>query len=287
MKKKVLAVIVAMAMTMSVLVGCGSAGASTEGKTSVESTQESTNTEASSAGATEALAGLPDKLSDGVVAATPEMYSNIDLSSPYTVHMYLVGDTPNDWKDVLAEINKYLEPFNTTLDVTFMSWADYGTMYSLVLAGGEEIDCIYTAPWCYMFTEAAKGSFKVLSDDFVSKYMPLTAKYQDPKSFKESTVNGQLVAIPSNNETAQNKIVAIRQDIADKYGIKELKNWDDYMNYMLTVAEKETPVSGIYAQASSQDNAEVWHVYRQQFDTFYVLDDNYLSYIFEYKGKTH
>ncbi|MBR6004003.1 MAG: ABC transporter substrate-binding protein, partial [Lachnospiraceae bacterium] len=233
----------------------------------------------------EAFASLPDKLSDGVVAATPEMYSNIDLSSPYTVHMYLVGDTPNDWKDVLGEINAYLEPFNTTLDVTFMSWADYNTMYSLVLAGGEEIDCIYTAPWCYMFTEAAKGSFKVLSDDFVNKYMPLTAKYQDPKSFKESTVNGQLVAIPANNETAQNKIVAIRQDIAEKYGITELKNWDDYMNYMLTVAEKETPVSGIYAQASSADNVEVWHVYRQQYDTFYLLDDNYLTYMFQYDGQ--
>jgi len=285
MKKKIFAWLIAMAMTVTMLAGCGSKG--TEGGASAPaSAKTETSTTASSGASEEVMAGLPEKLSDGVVKATPEMYSNIDLSSPYTVHMYLVGDTPNDWADVLAAINDYLAPFNTSLDVTFMSWADYGTMYSLVLAGGEEIDCIYTAPWCYMFTEAAKGSFYVLDENFVKDYMPLTAKYQDPKSFKESTVNGQLVAIPSNNETAQNKIVAIRQDIAEKYGIKELKNWDDYMNYMLTVAEKETPVSGIYAQASSADNAEVWHVYRQQFDTFYVLDDNYLSYIFEYTGKT-
>lgn len=285
MKKKIFAWLIAMAMTVTMLAGCGSKG--TEGGASAPaSAKTETSTTASSGVSEEVMAGLPEKLSDGVVKATPEMYSNIDLSSPYTVHMYLVGDTPNDWADVLAAINDYLAPFNTSLDVTFMSWADYGTMYSLVLAGGEEIDCIYTAPWCYMFTEAAKGSFYVLDENFVKDYMPLTAKYQDPKSFKESTVNGQLVAIPSNNETAQNKIVAIRQDIAEKYGIKELKNWDDYMNYMLTVAEKETPVSGIYAQASSADNAEVWHVYRQQFDTFYVLDDNYLSYIFEYTGKT-
>lgn len=289
MKKKILAGLLVTVLTMSTLMGCKSSTENTASSNTTTGTTAQTTEEQGSAdadAANTALANLPATLADGVVAATPEMYSKIDLSKPYTVKMYLVGDTPNDWKDVLAKINEYLEPFNTQLEVTFMSWSDYTQMYSLVLAGGEDIDCIYTAPWCYMYTEASKGSFYVLSDEFIADYMPLTAKYQDPKSFKEATVQGQLVAIPANQENAQNKIVAIRQDIANKYGIEKLTNWNDYMNYMLTVAEKETPESGIYAQASSKDNVELWHVYRQQFDTLYVLDDNYLTYMFEYDGET-
>ena len=289
MKKKILAGILAALLALSALTGCGGSASDSSNDTGVQQeATDSESTEGSQAAASsgeDALSGLPETLADGEVKATPEMYSNIDLSDEYTVNMYLIGDTPNDWNDVLAKINEYLAPFNTQLAVTFMSWSDYMQMYSLVLAGGEDIDCIYTAPWCYMYTEAAKGSFYVLSDEFISDYMPLTKKYQDPKSFKEATVNGQLIAIPANQENAQNKIVAIRQDIADKYGIESLSNWDDYMNFMLTVAEKETPESGIYAQASATDNVELWHVYRQQYDTFYLLDDNYLTYMFEYDGE--
>ena len=52
---------------------------------------------------------------------------------------------------------------------------------------------------------------------------------------------------------------------------------------MLTIAEKETPESGILAQASSGNNAELWEVYRQQYNVFYILKDNYLHYQYEYK----
>lgn len=289
MRKKLLAGVLTIALALSVLAGCGNSASGDNADTGEE--QETTNNEnaessqADSASGEDALSGLPETLADGDVIATPEMYSNIDLSEEYTVNLYMIGDTPNDWETVLGKINEYLVPFNTKLAVTIMSWSDYQQMYPLVLAGGEEIDCIYTAPWCYMYTEAAKGSFYTLTDEFISDYMPLTKKYQDPKSFKEATVNGQLVAIPANQENAQNKIVAIRKDIADKYGIGELKNWEDYKNFLLTVAEKETPESGIYAMAAAKDNVELWHVYRQQHDTFYLLDDNYLTYMFEYDGE--
>ena len=93
------------------------------------------------------------------ITATPETYANTDLSKEYTVYMYLIGDKPNDWQRVEDLINEYLKPFNTRLSTQFMSWSDYQTMYSLVLTSGDQVDLIFTAPWCYMYTEAAKGSF--------------------------------------------------------------------------------------------------------------------------------
>ena len=287
-KKKLTSLILAACLTLTALTGCGNSSndapaADTAANTSAANSSDSSGSTAS-ADISAALDALPAAIGEGTITATPEMYANTDLSNPYTVNMYLIGDTPNDWDRVLELTNKYLEPFNTQLAVTFMSWSDYQTMYSLVLAGGEQVDLIFTAPWCYMYSEAPKGSFYVLTDDFIADHMPLANKYQDKESWDETTISGQTVAIPANQAQAMGKIVAIRQDIAEKYGINELKNWEDYMNYMQTVAKNETPESGIYAEAASGDNNELWDVYRQQYDTFLALDSDYLDMIYEYNG---
>ena len=54
------------------------------------------------------LSNLPDKVGEGTITATPEMYADTDLSDSYTVNMYLIGDTPNDWDMVEEKINEYL-----------------------------------------------------------------------------------------------------------------------------------------------------------------------------------
>ncbi len=288
MKRKVLALALATSMLALSLTGCGDSATNDEGSKApaASSGAASSNTGSEAAPAPSVnLDDLPAKIERGVtVAATPEMYAATDLSDPYTVNMYLIGDTPNDWQKILDKINEYLEPFNTDLAVNFMSWSDYQTMYSLTLTGSD-VDLIFTAPWCYMYTEAAKGSFFELSDDFITNHMPLTNKYQAPESWDETTIAGATIAVPSNQAQSMGKIVAVRQDLMKKHGLSELKNWDDYKQYMLTIAEKETPESGIYALAAAGDNNELWDVYRQQYDTFLALDSNYLDLMYSYTGK--
>ena len=280
-KKNVISMLLVGAMTASLFAGCGS---DSSGAAASAGGTESAGTAGDTADSGAALAELPAAIGEGTIVATPEMYANTDLSKEETINMYLIGDTPNDWEEVLGLVNEYLEPFNTELAVTFMSWSDYSTMYSLVLAGGEDVDIIFTAPWCYMYTEASKGSFYELTEDFRASYMPLTNKYQAEESWDETTIAGKTIAVPSNVASAAGKIVAIRQDIADKYGIESLDNWEDYKNFCLTVAEKETPESGIYALAASVDNNELWDVYRQQYDTFLALDSDYMDLIFKDNG---
>lgn len=292
-KKKILSVMLATCLVVSTLVGCGGSGGDSGSSGSTAETPaadsgtsgETTESDASSSDtqAAVSLDGLP-AIGEGTIVASPDFYAATDLSKPYTVNMYLIGDTPNDWDKVLGMVNDYLKPYNTELAVTFMSWSDYQTMYSLVLAGGEQVDLIFTAPWCYMYTEAAKGSFYELTDDFIATYMPLANKYQDKDSWSETTLSGKTVAVPSNVAAAMGKIVAIRQDLAEKHGINELKTWDDYMNFMVTMGEKETPESGIYGLASSVDNNELWDVYRQQYDTFLALDSDYFDMIYSWDG---
>ena len=288
-KKRLLAIVMSLCLTAAALAGCGGSGGGSQ-----ESAQENAaaETTAESAAGTEAaqstgasLDSLPAAVGEGTITATPEMYSNIDLSEPYTVNMYLIGDTPNDWDRVLELANEYLEPFNTSLNVTIMSWSDYQTMYSLVLAGGEQVDLIFTAPWCYMYTEAAKGSFYELTDEFIANNMPLTNKYQAAESWDETTISGKTIAVPSNVASPMGKIVAIRQDLADKYGISELTTWEDYMNFCQTIAEQETPQSGIYAMPASGGNSELWDVYRQQYDTFAAVSSGNVVMYYQYDGE--
>ena len=289
-KKRILSLILAAGLVISTLAGCGSSGGdsgSSSGSSSSSSSSGSASSDSSSSGESASavsLDGLPAAVGEGTIVASPDFYAATDLSDHYTVNMYLIGDTPNDWEKVLGLVNEYLEPYNTDLAVTFMSWSDYQTMYSLVLAGGEQVDLIFTAPWCYMYTEASKGSFYVLSDDFIANHMPLANKYQDKDSWSETTLSGETIAVPSNQAQSMGKIVAIRQDLADKYGISELSTWDEYKNFMETIAEKETPESGIYGLAAAGDNNELWDVYRQQYDTFLALDSDYFDMIYEWDG---
>lgn len=286
MKKRVLSLLLAGLLVAST--GCGAATSSSSqsedsGSNSSESTEEtaeaSSDTEETSD--TSAFDGLPDKQEAGTtVAATPEMYSNVDLSKSVNINMYMVGDTPNDWEDVLAAVNEYLEPFNTTLSATFLSWSDYTTLYPLALQG-DDCDIIYTASWCFYGSEVAKGSFHELTEDFLSTYMPLTTKYQEKESWAEVMVGDKIYCIPQNMSEATWKYVVIRKDLADKYGIGEITDWSDYMTYLETIAEKETPESGIYAYAAASENKELWNVYREQYDYRYLVENDFLCIGFE------
>lgn len=284
--KKLLSLLLALSLALTALAGCDSSSGTSSAAPSQGGASAGDSASGGSSSMEELLAAMPDSYDPGVqVAGTPELYANTDLSDAYTVNLYLIGDKPNDYDRVEELVNEYLAPFNTSIKTTIMSWSDYQTMYSLVLAGGEQVDLIFTAPWCYMFTEAPKGSFLTIDEEFRQKYMPLTNKYQAPESWDETTIQGKTIAVPSDEASPMGKIVAVRKDLMDKYDIDDLETWDDYMEYMLTIAEKETPESGIYALAAAADNNELWDVYRQQYDMLFALDNSWLDMAYEYDGE--
>lgn len=109
-KKKLLATILSMCMTASMLAGCGSSAAPSTSDTTANDTAKTESTTASTdtAATTVSLDSLPSEVGQGTITATPEMYASTDLSKNYTVNMYLIGDTPNDWDSVINKVNDYL-----------------------------------------------------------------------------------------------------------------------------------------------------------------------------------
>lgn len=281
MKRKIISFILLASMVGTLLTGCGETEYVDE---PIEEVYEEEDTFVSEVAL---VSKLPAEIGPGVtIEATPDFYDAIDLSKPYTVNMCLIGYIPEDWDKVLALANDYLKPFNTTLEVDFIPWADYQDNYLQVISSNKNYDLVFTAPWCYLYSEAAKGTFYTLDSKFAGTYMPLTYRYQKSDSWDETTLNGKTVAIPSNTMDDNGKMVAIRQDIADKLGIDELTSWDDYMNYMLRVATEVTPDTGIYALAAEGENKELWDLYKQQYNVFYIMESDFVSMIYQYDGDT-
>ena len=57
------------------------------------------------------------------------------------------------------------------------------------------------------------------------------------------------------------------------------------MNFCQTIAEQETPESGIYAMPASGNNSELWDVYRQQYDTFAAVSSGNVVMYYQYDGE--
>lgn len=286
MKKTIVTKSLGLLLSAALLTGCGSAGDAVSAQSGSDTAEKNVAEVTAEPVSEDVFANIPDKIEAGCnIVATPEMYSNLDLSKEETIYIYLIGSTPNDMDQITELANKYLEPFNTKLEFNIMAWSDYQDLYSLNLTSGTNIDAIFTAPWCYLWTEASKGSFLTLTEDFIKSYMPLTDRLQIPESWGGVKLNGNIVAIPQNTSNPNGKMVAIRQDLADKYNIGELTSWEDYKNFCLTIAEKETPESGILAMAAAGSNPELWDVYRQQFDTMPAMTDGSIVYYYKYTGK--
>lgn len=167
----------------------------------------------------------------------------IDTSKEVKLTMYLVGDSYPDAPAVYAEINKMLKrDINATVEVKFTSW-EMDKKIPLILASGEDFDCMYTASWAQYVPSATKNAFLEITEDMLEKYMP--DYYKDiPQGFLDNTkINGKSYMIPYAVTQVYNYSTAIiRSDLREKYNLPELKTLDDFDNYMLTVAKNEKGV---------------------------------------------
>lgn len=168
-------------------------------------------------------------------------YSGYDVSEPVNVVMYVLGDRPVDMDKVLEKVNnEYLIPdLNSTLEVNFLSFADYQTQYSLVLVGNDPVDLIYTSDWCFYGEESSKGAFKELTMDWIKEWMPQSYASQPSYSWEQISLDGKVFAIPRNHAVAEKQLVVFREDLRQKYDLAEINSWATLKDYLYTVAKNE------------------------------------------------
>lgn len=196
----------AVALVFSVaLAGCGGNGGSSEGVSSAASAKP----EADGSG------------NDS--SATP----SIDTSKSVELQWYFLGSPPQDFDDVLAELNnKAKADLNCSVTATWIGWGDYATKYPLVMASGESVDLTYGALWMDFAGEASKGAYHPL-EELAPVYSPESFKQMPEDAIKQLSVNGHLYGITSSYNQYQVMGYIVRGDLMKKYGIAEIKSMDD------------------------------------------------------------
>lgn len=201
-----------------------------------------------------------------ISADSPYAGMNFNFKEAEDIVMYVLGDRPADMDAVLEKANKeYFNPnLNATLKIEFLNWSDYATKYSLLLSGGEQVDLIYTASWCYYNDEVSAGAFKKLDDDFLKTYMPYTYKELPEEAWKEIAINGDIYAVPKGKATftAYNG-VAVRQDLIDKYNLTKPDSWDNLKSYLKELAKLETE-TGVVALNTNANREQLFTMFCQE-----------------------
>lgn len=240
--KRIVALLLSLMMVMS-LTACGTKNKKDEKASTTDTTEASTE------------ASTTDTASTAVAADSPYAKGGFDLEKKENVILYVLGDAPADMQKVLDEANsKYFVPnLNTKLEIKFLNWSDYKTKYSLVLAGGEDVDLIYTAAWCFYNQEVSSGAFKELTTDWLQKYMPYSYKEQPTESWDQISINGKIYAVPKSKASFNSySITEARTDLIEKYKLTEPTSWDNLKAYLYGLADikDETGVTPLKATAN-------------------------------------
>jgi putative aldouronate transport system substrate-binding protein len=175
-----------------------------------------------------------------------------DTSKEVLVRMYLLGDKSKDFDLVYAEINKLLkQKVNATVEVSFLSWAEHAQKYSLLFAGGEDFDLIFTASgWAHYETTAAMGGFYALTEDFLQTYAPDIRKTVSAMAWDQAKLNGNIYMVPNFDNEFGADVYALRGDLLKKYGYTDITSLEELIGFFEKVAAGEAR-AGIRPQGNA------------------------------------
>lgn len=233
-------------MTVSGLAACGDSGS---GGTNAPEDEGKTAGAVTDASAGDQTGTAPEGTKAGGAADPSDPYAGIDTSEPVEITMYVIGSEATDKDLVVEQINERLqEKINATLDLQVIPLSEFATRYPLVLSGGEKVDLIYVGGMVNFTENASKNAFMELTDEFLNTYMPQTMATMPKQAWKQSQIGGKLYRVPRNQSTYSSyyPLVAIRGDLREKYNLPELTSFEDYENYLFTIAENETGIYGFY-----------------------------------------
>ncbi len=222
MKKKLLSLVLCIAMSATMLAGCGGTG-SAETATDATETTEVAETPAAEE-----------------TAEAPAEAAALDTSEPVTLKWYLHGSTVNDDKAVMEKVNEYLgEKLNVTLEPIWGTWGDFDEGSTLAINGGDDVDIYFTCSWSAdeYNSFAKKGAWVRLDDPETN----LLANYGSdiwnalPEVLKtgaeiEGSDGYGVYALPAFKDFGTQNTWDVNVTLLEKYGytLDDIKNTDYY-----------------------------------------------------------
>ncbi len=137
---------------------------------------------------------------------------------------------------VLPVIEKNLaaDGLNLKLDVIFVPWSDLATKTQVMLAGQDQIDLIFDAPWLHMNQMIAQGYYEELSG-LLDKYGSNILRTRPKEMWDANKFDGKIMGIPLGLFFQQPHSWSIRKDLREGLGFKPIATYDDLVKYAYAV----------------------------------------------------
>jgi putative aldouronate transport system substrate-binding protein len=179
----------------------------------------------------------------------PEGDGEVDFSEEVTLVLYQIGDEPQDLQTVLDALNeKLVEKFNTKLDVQFSTWVDYRPKYSNILTT-VGADMCYSASWLNYQLYSMGGAFLDV-EPIMKNYAPDLWNWIGEEKMKSLAVDGTIYGIPNMWDEYVMFGIAYRRDLADKYNVPYPESFELAEEYFQGVHEADPDQGIIYNGAS-------------------------------------
>ena len=218
---KCLAIFIATVMVFGVLAGCSSNKSSNEEPNDKEQTKKE---------------------------QTQQEVKKLD---PVELKVMLFGNQPNMMDEVLTEFEKRTkDTLNTKLNIEFSPMNDHKEKLKLRMAAGEVIDVVFDAPWMNLLSLIPQGAYIELDKYFFNdKYPGLQ------KAFPENFLNSNkffdhVYGIPFTQTFMDMKGIFIKGDLRKKYGLPEVKTYDDLAAFYEKVLQNNKDLIPLLTQGS-------------------------------------
>ncbi|MCX8129273.1 MAG: extracellular solute-binding protein [Clostridia bacterium] len=158
---------------------------------------------------------------------------------------YFQGNEPGDTKEVLEQVEeKSKNRLKANLDFKFIQNSeDYLGEIRSIIASGQPCDAFFFSDY---FPQGLRNLVRedVIKDitGLFPKYAPSYYKYFSSEELRTATVEGKIYAIPNHMPTAQTLSAIVRTDLMEKYGIPEIKNYEDFEVYLKAVKQNQPEV---------------------------------------------
>lgn len=218
MKRKVLAVLLTMAMTAAALTGCGG-GTEGSGSGNGETSGGEAQSTEGDGGSTEASSVLKDGKDNVITIVFPG-----NSSAPGSLEAV---------ENALTEIAR--ETVDCTIDLNILEWGVYSEQTNLMLSSGEDVDILFNLGTVQ--TSANSGQILNIAD-MASIYAPETMELM-AQYIKACYVGDALYGFPSYHEFASGTGLVCRTDILEELGVdaSSIKTWEDVDALLAQVKE--------------------------------------------------
>ena len=217
MSRKVITILLALMMVLSVvMVGCsnGTGTSTTTAATTTAAAAEGTTTAAAAEGTT-AAAGT-----DALEAVTLVWYNASDAFRSDKAPVKL---------DVANELNRiFQEKINATVDWKWVGWSEVAEKAAAAIQAGQQADILFTSMSTFPFSVwQQRNAFADLTE-LLPTYAPETYASIPEWVWKAASVGGKIYAMPTYKDVAVNHPLHYNVTMTDELGLTETVNGTDF-----------------------------------------------------------